>query len=541
MGTSSHEFEMHPELLRSVIQKQAGTLDKAVLEGVMNSVDAGATVIDVTITHDTVVITDDGRGFASRTEVEEFFKVFGTPHKEGDATFGKFRMGRGQMFAFGHNTWRTGEFEMTVDVSQRLGFDLRESLPNRRGCEIVIKLYEELAPTNIHYMVRNITKMVKFIQLPIRINGERITVPIDPKKFPLTTDDAYINVTAARGYGGGVDVYNLGAYVETISSYKCGASGTVVSRKQLDVNFARNQVLDKCEVWRRIKPLFFEAGEKAIRNKTVLSEDEQANVIARLVSGELNHPDADSMRFLLDVTGKAWSPKMIRTKTFEAYSVADEGDQVGDKLMQTGRALVLDSRCVEALEAKPDQVFVKYPWKGMPGYAPMEKLSAGMNTNYVTLPKDQWRPTELVWVRLAERIMSLVAPWHEKDPTKVKRKVLVGTSDVALGWTDGRNYVVLAREFLSRLRTMNMGVINLNSLVQLAHVVMHEMCHDTDSRDNVHSPDFYRAYHDMVFAHLPAILVDATAYMTPAKYKNITKGLDSGENDAVQSQVAVAV
>ena len=35
-------FTMHPQLLYSVIQRQAGTLNKAILEGVMNGVDARA-------------------------------------------------------------------------------------------------------------------------------------------------------------------------------------------------------------------------------------------------------------------------------------------------------------------------------------------------------------------------------------------------------------------------------------------------------------------------------------------------------------------
>jgi len=98
LSAERRQFKMHEALLYSVIQKQAGSLAKAGLEGTMNSVDAGATRVDITCDGTTVVIADDGRGFTSAREIEEFFETFGTPHAEGDAKFGFFRMGRGHFF-----------------------------------------------------------------------------------------------------------------------------------------------------------------------------------------------------------------------------------------------------------------------------------------------------------------------------------------------------------------------------------------------------------------------------------------------------------
>ena len=96
----------HNKLLLDVIRRQAGSLTKAIMEGVMNAVDAGATRCDISVTADTVTITDDGKGFASKKEIQEWFEVFGAAHSEEEAkTFGTFRMGRGQMFAYGVNKW----------------------------------------------------------------------------------------------------------------------------------------------------------------------------------------------------------------------------------------------------------------------------------------------------------------------------------------------------------------------------------------------------------------------------------------------------
>ena len=45
--TDTRKFRMHPDLLFSVIKAQAGTLAKALMELVMNSVDAGASRIEI--------------------------------------------------------------------------------------------------------------------------------------------------------------------------------------------------------------------------------------------------------------------------------------------------------------------------------------------------------------------------------------------------------------------------------------------------------------------------------------------------------------
>src|ERR1041385_2565716 len=80
--TESRNFRMHEKLLLDVIRKQAGTIQKACLEAVMNSIEAGAGEVIVEINTSTILITDNGRGFQSRQEIEQFFETFGQPHTE---------------------------------------------------------------------------------------------------------------------------------------------------------------------------------------------------------------------------------------------------------------------------------------------------------------------------------------------------------------------------------------------------------------------------------------------------------------------------
>lgn len=540
MGTttatpSAHDFQMHPELLRSVIKKQAGSLDKALLEAIMNSIDAGARRVDVSIAPLSVTISDDGRGFRDADEVRDFFATFGTPHTEGDATYGRFRMGRGQMFAFGINSWRTGTFKMDVDINKRLGFELESDLPQQEGCSIYIKLYDALSTADVHNTVRAITKMVKYTPIPVYINGEKVNVDIDPKKFPQTINEAYINTQSAQ-YGG-LDVYNLGVLVCTMPAWKFGVSGVVVSRQQLDVNFARNDILATCKVWRKIKVVVDASGKREVTRRTTLTEDEQENIINRLVTKGLSICEADGIRFLRDVTGKSWTPAQVRRARFEAYSVAERGDAYGDKLIQSGKAIVFDKDCLALFECEPNEVFTKFAFNGMPSFATMKDLTVGVSSTGTIMPKKRWKPSEKAWNAVARR-MQYYLTRGEWDGSRYvydykTRRIDIGTSDVADGWTDGATYIAIGREFLQGLAMFKRGVPNINAFTKVALLLIHEACHNTDSRENVHSPDFYREYHDTTMKHVGCMVQDALAYMTPARYKHLS-GKDVDLDEAVE-------
>jgi len=531
----THDFQMHHDLLRSVIKKQAGSLDKAILEGVMNSVDAGATSVDITINPLRVTITDNGKGFKDAQEIKDFFATFGTPHKEGDATYGRFRMGRGQMFAFGINTWRTGTFKMLVDINKHLGFELEDNLELLPGCDIEIKLYDVLSQQDVHATIRAITNMVKYVAIPVLINGERVSVEIDEKKFPQSTDEAYIYLSSASN---GLAIYNLGVYVCTLPTYRFGASGTVVSKQQLDVNFARNEVLGTCKVWKEIKKIVDATGKREVTLRQTLSISEQQNTIFRLITGDIDESQADKIRFIRDVSGKSWTPAEIRNGRFEFYSVAKRGNQFGDMLIQSKKAIVIDEDFAELFECDGSEIFEKYPFKGgMPKFAEISDLTSGIQSTGMILERKQWKPTEKAWNAVVCRMQNKLQErsWDNEIREYVgqykNRRIDIGTSRTALGWTDGETFIAISREFLKNQRMFIQGVPNLIAFTEVAMLLIHEACHDTDSRENIHSHEFYQAYHDMTQRLLGRLLADAMRYMTPARYARVCKGNVDFESD----------
>lgn len=110
-GAQRRAFKIHSSIIKTLIHEQSGSLPKAVAELVMNSIDAGATRIDLTVdATGAFEFVDDGKGFQSRDEIEQFFETFGTPHVNGDALYGRFRCGRGQIMSYASTVWRSGQF-----------------------------------------------------------------------------------------------------------------------------------------------------------------------------------------------------------------------------------------------------------------------------------------------------------------------------------------------------------------------------------------------------------------------------------------------
>lgn len=149
MSVVERSFSVHPSVIKSIILEQAGDPCKALVELVMNSIDAGATEIHLNVSSTHFSIRDDGRGFESKQEVLDYFGTFGTPHAQDDATYGVFRIGRGQAFALAKTEWRSGRVGMLVNLNglenrSDIGYQLTEHEAVYKGCEIKGEFFDPL-------------------------------------------------------------------------------------------------------------------------------------------------------------------------------------------------------------------------------------------------------------------------------------------------------------------------------------------------------------------------------------------------------------
>jgi hypothetical protein len=517
-------LKMDKNLLLSVIKDQAGTFDKAVLELMMNAVEAGSTTVysNLTVTNGKALfeISDDGKGITSRDEIDRFFATFGTPHiKSENKIWAKFRMGRGQAFSYGKNVWRTSTFKMTVDInSWGLEYELEENLPFVQGCKISIEMYENpLAHWNYSSMDKltaSIHKQVEFMSTPIYFNGNKITT--DPKtlKWTCEDEDAYY----LFGEGTNLSIYNLGAFVRTRDAYEYGVIGTIVSKKQLEVNFARNDVMSKCPVWQNIQDVVRDNKKSKVRREiNRLSDSEKHSLVLDMRDSMQSWADVKNISLIRTAQRRMMSPyNVLNMKT--KWSFAQNGDRRADNLMERGQAICFDKSLLTDLHYRgSEKEFFTWLLRGLYTadmnswnigngdkifarieklYAPLDTLTNSMKESYEIIPTDKWTALEKRIIRVLQNFDC----WQG-------RTLMIGASDTATAWTDGSSYIALERVWLSEFRDFGCDY----SAYQLFSVMAHELAHDDDTtHTHIHGSEYFECFyrlsmdwHKSPMVHMP--------------------------------------
>lgn len=525
-------FKMHPRLLYDVVTRQAGTRSKAVLEGVMNMIDAKATTGEVEIAEERITLRDNGQGFRNAEEIENWFAVLGQPHDESEEKiFGQFRMGRGQLFAFGKNRWRSGNFEMLVDFrncpQDDSGFTLVEHAKRHVGCEIEIQLYEPLVPSQVAEIEREISNYCKYAPIDLFVNGKQINKDPAEEKWSEVTDEAYLRFNASQS----LEIYNLGVFVHTKSKWQMGIGGEVVSRKQLRVNFARNDVQHDCPVWKKIRPKIAEASGRSLKKAKSLDDQERQRLVDQLIAGEMPWSELSTKNLLTNCIGRHMplNYMFINPSAFNAtLSVAPKGSLLGDKLIHQKVALVLADTTlqrfrVETLEEFAE-LYVMLKNRGDSyGQARLfyelvdfETLSKGYQTDHIILEERQLKPTEKLWLKVMQDTQQYLRVSNDSGASR--RTILIGDSETALGWTDGSRYIAMSRQFLAELN------FDVRGFTSVGHVLLHEKYHgDSSASTHLHTEDFYQAYHDA--SETLGVFVDACLGRLPAIAKTFKRQL----------------
>lgn len=507
--TETRTLSAHEHLVYDVITRQAGTLQKAVCEGTMNAIEAKTPEIHITLWEENnkafLDIKDEGVGISTEEEIIEHFEKFGTPHNDNeDKTWAEFRMGRGQMFAFGKNTWRTSQFEMVVDIKEwGLNYELRRGLPEVSGCHILIDLYDNPIGAwqipSIEAFKELVQEQVRFVKTPVYFNNERISV--DPSTLDWTEEDkdAYYLFNANSV----LKTYNLGIKVMDTALSQAGVGGIVVSKKKLQVNFARNDVQSTCGVFGRIKKVIH--NNKIKRANTYyqsMGNGERYALLRDIRDASSPFYQLNGKRVLRTAQGK-WITLKMFDKDTRPWTITDEGSRSADKAMEQNTALCFSRDMLDELGySGKDENFFKWLLKehkrdlqeGYDYYGLGELLKRKAETY---IPESQLQNLYKEDYRLAPKM------------TKVEKRIIqalngcgcwqnrrfsVGLSSVAWAWTDGSTYIVLERNFLK-----NLNLSSDSGIYQLFKVCVHELAHTTNTAgSHIHGPDFYESHYDIV-------------------------------------------
>ena len=453
-------------------------------------------------------IRKNSKGFQSEKEIIEWFEQFGTPHKESEGkTWARFRMGRGQLFAFGKNTWRTGEFRMVVDIQKwGLEYELETGLDHFPGCRIEVELYQPMfgdypAPYKSQSQFKSvIRKQVLFMEGSVLVDGDQINTPASLLEWDQETDEWYFSF----GHGSNFAWYNIGAFVNEWSVRRAGVTGVAVSKVAVDVNFARNDIKDSCPVYQHGKLIVSANKIKKVRKaQRRLNENEKVSTIIDLRDGECDYNEVKTLGLFMTCDDKTMSLDAIR-KIRSPWTFAPKDSRIADKLQQAGKSICLSDEILNDLEfvGEPERFFNwllmeadKNYYNGKPLleiWSPMARfyrpfngdkgLSSGYSDTYAIIPTERQTKAE-------KRFLKVMQDIREWDG----RILCLGVSDTAAGWTDGHSYIAFDRNYLKRhFPSSSWGA------AAMATLAMHEMAHDDDDTgSHIHGTEFYQAYHDL--------------------------------------------
>lgn len=532
--SETRRLSVSPHIIYSLIKNQAGTLAKAVLECVMNSIDAGATKVDIKVTPKTLLVVDNGAGFATKDAILSCFEVFGFEHKEGDRTYGQFGIGRAQLWNFCTTKWRTHSFSMDVDIKNKgLDYRLDENLTPIKGLTIEGVFYSALKASEVLAFEQEFAALATYAQVPVTVNGKLVSKDPSKEKWTHETPEAWINIRES----GNLQVYNLGVFVREYPSYQVGCGGKVVTKPgvRLSLNMARNDIiLTECKVWKKIKPFLQGESDKRIKDSTrKLSGAEVANLAMRFVAGEVAPDDVKKVPFITDISGKSYTIEAFLRKTSNAPVITGPKDsQVLDRVNQEGLAFVIADETLYrfgvSTPSELGELFTEmanerrfthpaYKLHGLVCEDDASKITSALNSDFKVVPHNELSIEEKAIVTAlngyaSRQVGYAMSRYGRKYET---RKVSVGTSDVADAWTDGAFNIVYNRSVLKVARR------GLSGMQVLINLMVHEYLHDENTAgSHSHDTEFYQAYHDLTTS---VQLGDAIAHAAQFAFRDMMK------------------
>jgi hypothetical protein len=490
------KFTSSANLLKSVITKQAGNWRKGLKELVQNSIDgclaAGVTPsirIEVKALDDggaQLLYTDNAGGLgATVEEVKKNFAVFGDSAKASDKRMlGMFGMGRGQTMSMIYDPVSDelkGSIEI-LSVSRRkafrisnirlngdLGFDIEESAPTDTEPGVQWKIVS----SGGKFKAKDVMKYIKkefVLPFPIYVNNKRVRNRPHGKK--VETDLAIIYI---RDFGNGFELYERGLRVMKSHLFS-GFSGGIVTKTPLNLNFARNDVIEDRrwdEIKKVVKDACFKWFEERSDSKHV-SESKETGLVEKMAEDSEVAERFAAERVIPLANGDKVSLNEIRSGK---VLTAKTGDRAADDLIVTGtKVLDRDREGFEHVEA-----LLRSRGTQVSAIEDVPEMREKRKCKTVEPKDDERKP-----LKFLNQMMRLCG--------YRQRRVVVGLCDLNsyYAWTDAKKFIAIRQDVLRKaMKRMDRSEGAMAFWLELAGHLAHEQAHDSDDTQTaVHGPAF---------------------------------------------------
>ncbi|RKD87658.1 sensor histidine kinase [Halopiger aswanensis] len=492
-----------------LIEDQMADLTDAIREAVQNGIDSpNSTRVLVSVSPERSIIVDDGAGVdLESTEGKRNLSVLGagTKQRADDETIGEWGIGKGAIIAKGavriwshsralHFDYRdqrtTGPW---ADSSGREG-NVVETEHSLGGVLVEIDHYEGEVPDpesyRWHRYVRDLRKRFAYVHsqtdVDVIINGESAARG-DPREaisetsgpsITRETDDAVIALEHTSHEG--LEIYSNGLYVTTSREY--GVSGVVVSKGNLTLNFARNDIQSGCDRWERIEQTLEETRDELYDEvpDDRLDDESREVMVEQMFSGSSSTDWTNRSLFQLANESRI---SLTRIQAAPEIGWIESAEKGADKLVERGY-VVLDTSDPATKRLREytdrDDADLELPSSFDVG----ERAEAeGVWTGYNCIDDESQLNADQRRYLLFARVLA--------TELGIDREIYYGEAS-ADAWTDGRTYIAITDSAVSsRQREVWMHDLYL--------VLLHEAAHETASTDQPsHGHHFESTYRSLV-------------------------------------------
>lgn len=295
------EFDVNKKkVIELLVKSQNGSLAVALIELASNCQDAGSTRIDIVLTSKMFRITDNGKGFKDEDDIHLKFRTLGDGvDVENDTNIGRFHIGRSQIFSHAKCKWKSNGFEMHVDYKKRMGFELLKGMEKVEGCIVEGEFYKELDNYELHNAIRQIESSVKMMRSQVFING----IHSNKEEPKWTFEDDILKLHLANE-GNGIDIYSNGVFIKTIPHHQYALSGTILTKRRISLNLARNQTNDHDPVWKHIQLILRNESKLRTKKSRITPTQKRQLAISAFRRGEPDILNIEHEKIFRDICGK---------------------------------------------------------------------------------------------------------------------------------------------------------------------------------------------------------------------------------------------
>ena len=503
----THSIEANDNLIKSVILDQNGDLVAAWREAFQNIIDSMASEGRLEFDHSYTRIVDNGQGVELTEEKGiQLLTVMGESSKDADdhSTIGEFGVGGSQVIAKGRTVFISGDTALMFDIkgwgleaktvplsdASSLAAEYNDgwanlidqhfgSFASYDGLAVLVDHYEDEVPDEGSYKWSrfgdNIHSRFKYLnnvdRTKLYVNDELITdlnaLDINGYGSPTHTEvyeseqTGPVHIAVKHG-GGTLTVYSGGIKVTDVDSR--GISGQIVTERNLELNFARNEIKSGCPIWSEISDRLDEIRAKVFNE---VKENRLNDSARKFISDRMfNHGERDEYSDA-EVFETA-SEDMVSWDELsqeDEVGMASKGNPAADKLQEAYGQIVLNENdsAVQTFDDHRDDL------DDAPEDfdAQIRAENNGLHTTYEEVDERTLKPTQQKQLGIARYIV---------DEMGVNMDVRWGESDVAAAWTDGNSYIVLTETAAKSSQWIQW-------VPELWETVVHELAHNVDTSD----------------------------------------------------------